>query len=89
MNDQKPIAAARPLALPGTMRFALAMNAKGVTETITCFATPRDVLADLPKTVVGVDFEPLAVTSLDQIRTAFVATGGSAIAQETFHVQAK
>lgn len=71
------------------MRFALAMNAKGVAETILCFATPRDVLADLPKTVVGIDFEPLAAASLDQIRAAFAATTGSALAQETFHVQAK
>jgi hypothetical protein len=83
------VPASKPLALPGTMRFALAMNAKGVPETIMCFAAPRDVLADLPKTVVGIDFEPLAVSTLDQIRTAFVATGGSTIAQETFHVQAK
>ena len=83
------VGAAKPLAVPGTMRFALAMNAKGLPETILCLATPRDVLAGLPRTVVGTDFEPLQAANLDQIRAAFVAVSGSALAQETFHVQAK
>jgi Domain of unknown function (DUF4384) len=83
------VAAAKPLTLPGSMRFALTMNAKGVPETILCLATPRDVLAGLPRTVVGTDFEPLQAANLDQIRAAFVAASGSALAQETFHVQAK
>jgi hypothetical protein len=47
------------------------------------------VLAGLPRTVVGTDFEPLQAANLDQIRAAFVAASGSALAQETFHVQAK
>ncbi len=83
------VPAAKPLLLPGSMRFALTMNAKGLPETIACFATPRDVLAALPKAVVGVDFEPLAVTSLEQIRSAFAATTGGTFAQEIFRVQAK
>ena len=83
------VLASKPLSLPGQMRFQLAMNAKGVPETIACFATQRDVMADLPKGVVGVDFEPLSVASLDQIRNAFVSTTGGAVAQETFHVQAR
>jgi hypothetical protein len=83
------VPASKPLALPGTMRFALTMNTKGLPETILCFAAPRDMLANLPKAVVGTDFEPLAVSTLDQIRAVFVATGGNAIAQEIFHVQAK
>ncbi len=83
------ISAAKPLALPGSMRFALAMNAKGMPETIMCFATARDVLTELPKAVVGIDFETLAVATLEQVRAAFVATTGSTLAQETFHVQAK
>jgi hypothetical protein len=83
------VLASKPLSLPGQMRFQLAMNAKGVPETIACFATQRDVMADLPKGVVGVDFEPLSVASMDQIRNAFVSTTGGAVAQETFHVQAR
>lgn len=83
------VLASKPLSLPGQMRFQLVMNPKGVTETIACFATQRDVMADLPKGVVGVDFEPLAVSGLEQIRSAFVATTGGAVAQERFNVQAK
>lgn len=83
------VPAAKPLAVPGQMRFQLVMNSKGVKETIACFATQRDVMADLPKGVVGVDFEPLPVASLEQVRSAFVNTSGGAVAQETFHVQAK
>lgn len=83
------VPASRPLNLPGQMRFQLTMNPKGVTETIACFATPRDVMADLPQNVVGVDFEPLTVSSLEQIRSAFVSTTRGAVAQESFHVQAK
>ena len=83
------VPAAKPLQLPGSMRFALTMNTKGLPETIACFATPRDVLAALPKAVVGVDFEPLAVASFEQIRSAFAATAGGTLAQEIFRVQAK
>jgi hypothetical protein len=81
------VATAKPLVLPGPMHFQLAMNAKGVNETIACFATQRDVMADLPKAVAGVDFEPLPVASLEQVRAAFVNTSGGALAQGTFHVQ--
>ena len=83
------VLASKPLSLPGQMRFQLLMNAKGVPETIACFATPRDVMASLPSNVVGVDFEPLAVPTLDQIRTAFVNSSGGAVVQENLHVQVK
>jgi hypothetical protein len=83
------VPSARPLSLPGTMRFALTMNDKGVKETIACLATQRDVLKDLPANVVGTDFAPLPLGSLDQIRAAFSQASGTNVALETFHVQAK
>ena len=83
------VSAAKPLALPGRMRFQLVMNSKGVTETISCFATPRDVMAQLPNNIVGTDFEPVSANSMEQIRAAFVNATGGALAQETFHVQAR
>jgi len=83
------VPAAKPLRLPGAMRFQLSMNPKGVKETIACFATQRDVSAALPAQVVGTDFEPLAVKSIDQLRSAFANASGGALAEETFHVQAK
>ncbi len=83
------VSAAKPLELPGAMRFQLVMNAKGVNETIACFATQRDVMAELPKGVVGTDFEPLSAATMDQIQKAFINATGGALAQETFHVQAR
>lgn len=83
------VPASRPLSLPGTMRFQLMMNASGVKETIACYATQRDVTKDLPASVLGNDFEPLSIGSLDQIRAAFANTTGGTVAQETLHVQPK
>ncbi|MBK0393168.1 DUF4384 domain-containing protein [Ramlibacter algicola] len=83
------IAAAEPLKVPGAMRFQLTMNPKGVTETVSCFATPRDVMPALPQALVGTDFEPLPGATLDQIRAAFDKASGGLLAQENFHVQAR
>jgi hypothetical protein len=83
------IASAKPVALPGPMRFALTMNGKGAAETVACFATPRDVASQLPQSVVGVDFEPLPVASLDQLRSAFSVASAGSMTQEVLHVQAK
>jgi hypothetical protein len=83
------IPAAQPLTLPGAMRFQLTMNTKGVPETISCFATQRDVMASLPQALVGTDFEPLSGATLDSIRSAFVKASGGTLAQENFRVQAK
>ena len=80
---------AQPLQVPGKMRFQLAIKSRGAHETITCFATPRDVMAQLSDNVVGTDFEPLPVNSLEQVRAAFAAASGGAVAQEILHVQAK
>ena len=83
------VAAAQPLTLPGAMRFQLTMNTKGVPETISCFATQRDVMASLPQALVGTDFEPLPGASLELIRGAFLKASGGTLAQENFRVQAK
>ena len=83
------VPASRPLAIPGTMRFQLLMNERGVPETVTCFATDRDVAAELPQNVLGTDFDPLAVGSLEQIRRAFHQATTGAFAQETFRAQAR
>jgi hypothetical protein len=83
------VAAAQPLALPGAMRFQLTMNTKGVPETISCFATQRDVMTSLPQALVGTDFEPLPGATLELIRSAFLKASGGTLAQENFRVQAK
>lgn len=83
------IAAAQPLTLPGAMRFQLTMNTKGVPETVSCFATQRDVMASLPQALVGTDFEPLPGATLESIRGAFLKASGGTLAQENFRVQVK
>lgn len=83
------VSASRPLSLPGTQRFQLTMNDKGAKETIACLATPRDVTKELPANVVGTDFEPLPLSSIEQIRAAFTKASGSNVALETLNVQAK
>jgi len=81
------VPSSQALAIPGSMRFQLVMNAKGAKETILCFATARDIMQQLPNSVVGVDFEALPVATLDQIRDAFLNVSGGVLAQEYFHVQ--
>jgi hypothetical protein len=77
------------LQLPGSMRFELTMNARGVPETVACFATERDVLAELPAGVNGGDFQPLPAATLDQVRQAFVKVSGGALAHESFELRAR
>ncbi len=77
------------LQLPGAMRFEIVMNPRGVQETVSCFATERDVLPQLPQSVIAGDFDPLPVTTLEQLRSAFVKVAGSAFAQESFEIRPK
>ena len=75
--------------LPGAMRFEIRMNPRGVQETVSCFATERDVMADLPAALSASDFEPLPVGSLEVVRDVFINVAGGSLAQEYFHVQSK
>jgi serine/threonine protein kinase len=81
------VTAAAPLEIPGPMRFELVANARRVTETIACFASDHDVLAELPKSVVGTDFAKLPATSLQQIRSAFERAAGATLGQARFRVE--
>ena len=83
------VAPATGLQLPGSMRFELTMNARGVPETVACFATERDVLAELPPGVDGGDFQPLPAATLDQVRQAFVKVSGGTLAHESLELRAR
>lgn len=83
------VAAAKPLVLPGPQRFQLLVSPKGLPETVSCFATPQDVLDRLPPALVGTDFEPLPGATMDMVRAAFQQVSGNTLAQENVHVQAK
>jgi hypothetical protein len=81
------VRAADGLQLPGAMRFEIQMNARGVPETVACFATERDILAQLPAGVNGGDFDALPVATLDQVRDAFAQAAGGLLAQQSFALQ--
>ena len=88
-NRESRVEASKPLTLPGAMRFQLLASEKRVKETIACFATARNVMAELPAAVVGTDFETLSVASLRDVRDAFVKFAGNGVAQGIFHVEPK
>jgi hypothetical protein len=84
-----PVKATAPLELPGKMGFELVANALKVKETVTCFATERNVMPELPAAVTGTDFEHLPVTSLDEVKRAFARVAGDQLAQARFLVEFK
>lgn len=78
------------LQLPGSMPFEMVMNRRGVSETVTCFATERDVLPQVSAGLGGSsDFAPLPVSSLEQVRLQFLKAGAGEMAQDTFHLRAR
>jgi hypothetical protein len=81
--------AGETLQLPGQMGFQLLANTRGVKETVACYATARDVLAELPQSVVGIDFEKLPATSLDTVRESFQKATRGAMAEDYYHVDIK
>ncbi|MGE0802105.1 MAG: DUF4384 domain-containing protein [Lautropia sp.] len=83
------VASDAPLLLPGAMQYQLEMNRRGITETVACFATWREVLADLPPAIAGTDLSPLPVASLEQVRSAFARAAGGTFAHDVFELRAR
>ncbi len=81
------VTAEAPLQVPGTMGFEIVANAMKVKETVACFATERDVMAELPQAVTGTDFASLQVASLVQVTAAFAAVAGHQLAEAKFAVE--
>jgi hypothetical protein len=73
--------------LPGKARFEIRLNTRGTTETVSCFATERDVLSELPASVGAGDLTPLPVAGMDQVRLAFSRVGGGALVQESLQAR--
>ncbi len=83
------VLADKGLKLPGEQRFQIVTNSKGVRETVACFATERDVLADLPESAAGTDFVPLSAASIADIKAAFATVTLNNFAEDYFHVDVK
>ena len=75
--------------IPGKMRFELVANTLGVPETIACFASVRDVMAELPPAVVGTDLTPLPVGSLDEVRAAFSGVASQPLSEGRFRIEVR
>ena len=91
-NRFQPDARVNPetgLQLPGAMRFQIVMNPRGAVETVSCFATDRDVLPELPAALAGGDFQPLKAATLDQLRSAFARASGGNLAYDSFELRAR
>lgn len=83
------VKAAQPLQIPGKMGFELVANTLGATETVACFASERDLSAELPVSVVGADFAKLPVASIDEVREAFARVATDALAQGTLRIDVR
>lgn len=88
-NHDGRVAAEHPLHLPGAMKFHLIANSRGAAEHLTCFATEKDVMAELPAPLRGTDFEPMQQASLEQVRQAFQAASHGNLTEGNLHVQAQ
>jgi hypothetical protein len=86
-NRDTLMRAGEVLQLPGPMRFQIIASPRGIPETVSCFATNRDVLAQLPRNITGADFENLPVASFDDIRNAFREVTKDQFSEGVFHVR--
>ncbi|MBI3148779.1 MAG: DUF4384 domain-containing protein [Betaproteobacteria bacterium] len=83
------VAGAKGLDLPGTQKFKINANTKGLQEHIACYAAARDVFAELPPSVGAGDFETLSVKSLTEVKAAFDKATGQAVAAANFTVRVR
>jgi hypothetical protein len=86
---QARVATASGLKLPGTMPFEIALNSRGVPETVACFATEHDVLARLPTAPGADDFAPLPFAALDEVRGALQDATEGVFAQASLELRPK
>jgi Domain of unknown function (DUF4384) len=81
------VSSTAPLQLPGNMKFQIVANAQAAKETVACFATERDVMAELPASVTGTDFEALPVASINEVKSIFAAVSRGALGEDYYHVE--
>jgi peptidoglycan hydrolase-like protein with peptidoglycan-binding domain len=73
-----------PLTLPGAVPMELRARA-GTPEAVGCFTTPREIYSSVPAALRWGDFDPLKLTSFDEVAAIFgpIAKGDIARAQFT------
>jgi hypothetical protein len=80
------VGTASGLELPGRMPFEIALDARGLSQTVTCFASERDVLDRLPAAPGADRFAPQPFTALSEVRSALQAATGGAFAQASLQL---
>jgi hypothetical protein len=88
-HHEARVATANGLKLPGKMPFEITLNSRGVSETVACFATERDVLAQLPTAPGADNFAPLPFAALGEVRTALQDATDGAFAQASLELTPK
>lgn len=73
------------VTLPGNMPFDITADVSG--ESITCFATPKNVYHQLPNKIRAYDFETLSVKSVNEVREGFRAASNGSLAEASFQIQ--
>ena len=83
------VKAGAPLEVPGRMRFELVANALDVIETVTCFASERDIKDKLPEALIGSDFTSLQVASLEELQASFARVAAETLTHASFRIEFK
>lgn len=74
--------------LPGSMPFDITAAGAGTSETVTCFATPQDVMVQLPDQIKAFDFEDLDILSIQEVRDTFKSVAGTNLGESQFNIEA-
>ena len=77
------------ITLPGDMPFDLNASEMGVTEFITCFAFETNIEQKIPDDIWGVDFEPLNISSLQEIGDILLNSGYTVFSEQTLEVKVR
>ena len=84
------VAANRGIQLPNGKEFNIDVNTKGVQEQIICFATGKDVYADVVPVIGGGDIDvPTQVQTMAELRGAFEKVAGPTLGVGNFTVNVR
>ena len=79
------VSARKGIQLPNGKEFNISVNTKGVQEHIACFATSRDVYADVLSEIGGGDIDvPTPLQTMAQLKAVFEKAAGGTLGVGNF-----
>jgi len=84
---QSFVKAGEEINLPGAMPFEVTASEKGITETLQCFSTTREVLADLSTSISVLDFVDLDVNNFSEIKDNFKQIAGASLGEGLYNIR--